>query len=334
MSRWRAAAWSGLGAGVMALGLYGAGAIKHSGGTDAAPAEAGESGAERDAAPAKRDPAADPTSLARLGVRTAAVTAVVTGQMADGFARGLDVGPLAAIVAEIDAASAAAGASRAEASRLEALYRQDVSASRRSVEAARAQALADTSRTRLAEQRVGLEFGSGLSRLGPSDVRQLVSEIATGRAALIRIDISGAMLAAGSAVEIGEPGSVNTVRVLGPAATADARLQSAGVLAIARGPLVWQVQAGRILRARAASGNTIAGLLVPRDAIVRFQGRMWVFRQTGKAFVRVAIDDPQNSPQGWIVRGELKAGDVIAVSGVTGLLALDAGGAVSETEKE
>ena len=47
---------------------------------------------------------------------------------------------------------------------------------------------------------------------------------------------------------------------------------------------------------------------------------------------RIALDDPQSTPQGWIVRGGLKAGDVIAVSGATGLLALDAGGAVAEAE--
>lgn len=311
----------------MALGLYGAGAIKGSGTTETTSAE------NADAPSDKHDPVTDPAGLARLGVKTAAVTAIVASQTADGFARGLDAAPLAAIAAEMDAARAAAGASRAEAARLEALYRQDVSASRRSVESARAQALADASRTRLAEQRIGLEFGSGLSRLGPAAVRQLVGEIANGRAALIRIDIPGAMLAPGSVVEIGEPGSAMAVQVLGPAATADARLQSAGVLAIVRGPLARQAQAGRILPARAATGIASSGILLPRDAIVRFQGRMWVFRKNGKAFERVALDDPQSSPQGWIVRGGLKAGEVIAVSGVTGLLAIDAGGAVSDAEE-
>lgn len=332
MSRWRSAAWAGMGAAAMALGLYGAGAIRHSDAVQTASAEDADAPTDKNAAPAKNEPVTDPAALARLGVKTAAVTTTVASQMTDGFARGLDVGPLAAIVAEADAARAAAAASQAEASRLEALYRQDVSASRRSVEAARALALADAARTRLAEQRVRLEFGSGLSRLGPGAIRQLVSEIAAGHAALVRIDIPGAMLAPGTVVEIGEPGSALTVRVLGAAATADARLQSAGVLAIVRGPLARQAQAGRILPARAATGVASSGMLVPREAIVRFQGRMWVFRQNGKAFERIALDDPQSTPQGWIVRGGLKAGDVIAVSGATGLLALDAGGAVAEAE--
>lgn len=324
MSQWRFAAWAGMGAGVMALGLYGTGAIRRSG--DMATASADST----DAPSHKSAPLADAGDLARLGVKTAAVTTTTASQTADGFARGLDAGPLAAIVAEVDAASAAASASRAEAARLEALYRQDVSASRRSVEAARAQALADSARIRFAEQRIGLEFGSGLMRLGPAGVRQLVGEIANGRAALVRIDIPGVLLGTGSQVTIGEPGSAMAVRVLGPAAAADARLQSAGVLAVVRGRLVRQVQAGRIMPARAATGIASSGIFVPRDAIVRFQGRMWVFRRDGKAFRRIALDDPQTSPDGWVVRSGLKAGDVIAVAGATGLLALDAGGAVSE----
>lgn len=333
MSRWRSAAWAGLGAGAMALGLYGAGAIKHSGMRETASAEDADARSDKDSPSQKHDLVTDPGTLARLGVRTGAVTTAVASQMADGFARGLDAGPLAAIVAETDAARAAAGASQAEAARLEALYRQDVSASRRSVESARAQALADASRSRLAEQRIGLEFGSGLFRLGPAAIRQLVGEIANGRAALIRIDIAGAMPAQGSVIEIGEPGSAMAVQVLGPAATADARLQSAGVLAIVRGLRARQAQAGRILPARAATGVASSGMLVPRDAIVRFQGRMWVFRLNGKVFERVVLDDPQSSPQGWIVRGGLKAGDVIAVAGAAGLLAIDAGGAVSDAEE-
>ena len=143
MSRWRSAAWAGMGAAAMALGLYGAGAIRHSDAVQTASAEDADAPTDKNAAPAKNEPVTDPAALARLGVKTAAVTTTVASQMTDGFARGLDVGPLAAIVAEADAARAAAAASQAEASRLEALYRQDVSASRRSVEAARALALAD-----------------------------------------------------------------------------------------------------------------------------------------------------------------------------------------------
>lgn len=329
MNRWQPAAWTALGAGVMVLGLYGAGAIRGTGAAPAPSADEGDAQPSKDAKPALTDPG----DLARLGVKTAAVGTIATSQTNDGFARGLDAGPLAAIVADIDAARVAADASRAEAARLDILYRQDVSASRRSVETARAQAQADAFKARLAEQRVGLEYGTGLARLGAGGVRHLVAEIVNGRAALVRIDIPDAALAAGSIVEIGEPGASFGARVLGPAAAADVKLQSAGVLAVVRGPLARQAQAGRVLPARAATGVTRAGVLVPRDAIVRFQSRMWVFRKTGKAFERVALEDPQPLREGWMVTNGVKAGDVIAISGAVGLLAIDARGAVSDAEE-
>ena len=112
MSRWRSAAWAGMGAAAMALGLYGAGAIKHSDAAQTASAEDADAPSEKDAARAKNDPVTDPAALARLGVKTAAVTTTVASQMADGFARGLDVGPLASIVAEIYAARVAAAAAQ------------------------------------------------------------------------------------------------------------------------------------------------------------------------------------------------------------------------------
>jgi hypothetical protein len=307
----------------MALGFHGLKDI----GPAAGVTEVGKSGSPRTASDSK------PIDLARLGVRTAALSVTTTRGMSGGFARSLDVAPLAAILAEVDAARASAAASQAEAGRLETLYRQDVSTSRRSVETARAQALADSSRVRLAEQRIGLEFGAGLMRMGPGALRQLVSEIAAGRAALVRIDVPGADLPSGSAIEIGEPGAGMLVHVLGPAAVADARLQSAGVLAVVRGPMARQAQAGRILPARASSSGAVAGVLVPRDAIIRFQGRMWVFRQNGRKFDRVALTDPQPVANGWVVRDGLKADDVIATSGAAGLLALEAGGTASDAEE-
>ncbi|MFX7090528.1 hypothetical protein ABTH94_20455, partial [Acinetobacter baumannii] len=88
-----------------------------------------------------------------------------------------DAGPLAAIEADVESNEAALSASQAEATRLGALYGQDQSASRRALDAARAQAHSDATRARLARQRIGLEVGPGLLRLGAGGIRQLVADI-------------------------------------------------------------------------------------------------------------------------------------------------------------
>lgn len=270
------------------------------------------------------------TTQRRLGIETAPLVAIYQSATAEGFAKGLEVGPLAAILAEVDAAEAASTASNAEFKRTEALNRMDVSASRRSVEQARAQAVADSARTRLAIQRMGLEIGPGILRFGVSGARGLVSEVAAGRAALVRVDIPGPILNPGARVLVGERPQT-TVRLLGPAATADARLQVAGSLAVIRGPMAQQLIAGRVLPATVATSPGRPGLLIPREAVIRFQGQLWVYRRDQRGFGRVALVDPVSVADGWVISRGLNTGDQIAIRGATGLLAIEQRGSGSGT---
>lgn len=313
------------GASILALALYWAGELGE---------KEGDADRDKPVAVASPDPVHDQALRQRLGIVVAPLVASTGAQRIGGFARGLDAGALAAIVAEVDSARATAAASQAEAARLDALYRNDVSASRRAVEAARAQAAADLARERLARQRIGLEYGPGLAGLGDADLHQLVSRIAVGDAALIRIDVPGVLLAPGSTVQIHAGDIVANARVLGTAAAADSKLQSAGVLAVVTGPATRQVLAGRVLAVQAASGGSVSGVLVPRDAIVRYQGQMWVFRQEGVKFEREALIDPQPVEAGWLVRGGLKPGETIVIHGAADLLALETRPAQSSGEAD
>lgn len=313
------------GASILALALYWAGDLGE---------KEGEARRDKPVATASPDPVRDPALRQRLGIVVAPLAAWSGAQQAGGFAKGLDAGALAAIVAEIDSARATAAASQAEATRLDALYHNDVSASRRALEAARAQAAADLARLRLARQRVGLEYGPGLASLGDAGLHQLVSRIAAGDAALIRIDVPGVLLATGTSVQVHAGDLVASARVLGAAAAADSKLQSAGVLAVVTGPAVRQVLAGRVLTVQAASGGSVSGVLVPRDAIVRYQGQMWVFRQEGGKFEREALIDPQPVEAGWLVRGGLKPGETVVIHGGAGLLALETRPAQSSGEED
>lgn len=332
MNRMYGPVWALCGAGALALALYTIGLL----GPVTSPKPANEALAKQKASPGETVGVVtiDADTQRRLGIVVAPLTVSRDAATLDGFAKGLDAAPLAAIIAEIDTAEAAAVASAAEAGRLEALYRQDTSASRRSVEAARAQARGDAARVRLAQQRIGIEFGPGLLHLGVAQVRRLASEIANGDAALVRIDIPGANLAPGAVVSVAAGSATSMVRVLGPAGAADARLQSAGALAVLRGPMAHQSLTGRVLTARIATGRARASLLVPRDAIVRFRGQMWVYRQTAKSFLRVALIDPVSAADGWLVSDGLAPSDRIAVHGGAGLLAIDLGGASQGTSAE
>ncbi|CAN5205807.1 hypothetical protein BH10PSE13_BH10PSE13_00420 [soil metagenome] len=171
------------------------------------------------------------------GIRIVTLAFARAGMLRSGLARALDIGALSAIYSEISSAGAALDASRADYARQRALAAADQSASTRAVETARAQALADQARLDVAARRIGLEFGPGLSSFSPAALGDLVRAVAAGQASLIRIDFSDGPAPRGTLVQIGDARESTTVRLLGAAAAADARLQSVGQLAVVRGPL-------------------------------------------------------------------------------------------------
>lgn len=305
--------WVLLGAGVTSAGF-----IAHDSHSDPA-------AAETPAAPVN-PLALDAAGQAKAGVTVATLTAgTAQGELA-GLARVVDLSPLAATIAEIGTARAALGASQAEAARLRALVAADDSAPRRSLEAAQATARADAVRLELAQRRLALEIGPGLAQV---DAAGLVADAARGDAALLRIDIPGAALDPGNLVRL-DGGPV--VRILGPAAMADPRLQTAGALAIARGVSARGLTAGRSIPAHAASGGALTGTMVPAGAIVRWQGSRWVYRQENRAFQRVELSRGQPIGGNWLATGDVKPGDRVAVTGAASLLAIETAPAGGEEE--
>lgn len=281
-------------------------------------------------AAAERDPLAlDAGQRARLGIVTGVLTPAQNQAGVAAFARALDVGPLAAIDSEILTARAAATASAAEAARLGDLARQDQSASARSVQAAAAQATADQQRVALAERRVALEFGPGLARLDTRARAALIVDIAGRRAALLRIDIPGD-LRDGGAIRVGDPPV--QVTVLGAASATDTRVQGASLLAILRGPSVNDAAAGRLLPARVAGGARESGTIVPKSAVIRANGRLWVFVPKGDSFERRAIDGARPVDNGWFVASGVKPGDTIVTAGAGALRGIETGPAPAEAD--
>ena len=69
------------------------------------------------------------------------------------------------------------------------------------------------------------------------------------------------------------------------------------------------------------SGEALAGVMVPRTAIVRFHGDAWVYVQTGAdTFERVAIALDHPLADGWFVRAGLKPQAKVVTTGAQQLL--------------
>lgn len=291
--------------------------------SDAAPAEtvAPEAGVHMDA-----------ETQARMGVAVQPIAAAQAAKTASGFARVMDVGPLAAIESEVSTAMAVAVSSAEEHKRLVALAAQDQAASRRSVEAAAAQATADAARANLAARRIGLEWGPGLEKMPDGERSRLLSDIATGKAALVRIDAPAAGADVTRVVLRTERGvAAIPVTLIGRAAAADARLQTSGVFGIVRGADAAQLAAGRLVEADLELGAEEQGFLLPDSALLRSGGVMSIYVKTGpETFEQRTVEGGHASVGGWFVSTGFAATDQIVTGGAASLLAAEAGPVAAE----
>jgi hypothetical protein len=269
----------------------------------------------------------DAETQAKMGVKVAAPVAAVAAQTLQGFARVMDVGPLAAIESEVSAAEAAAAASSEEHRRLAALAAQDQAASARSVEAAKAQAAADAARVSLATRRIGLEWGPALERMPDGERSRLLTDIAAGRAVLLRIDAPGATAKVTRAsVRADRDAASIPVAIIGPAAAADARLQTAGLLGLVRGAAAQTLPTGRLMQADLELGATEEGFALPESALLRAEGSVFVYMKTGPdTFARREVADGRATANGWFVAEGFKPDEQVVVDGAASLLAAEQG---------
>ena len=267
----------------------------------------------------------DAATQRRLGLVTAPLVAARQTGASSGFARVLDAGPLAILDADIAAAQAALAASQAEATRTRTLNAEDQTVSRRVAQAAAAQARADSARLQLLRRRLGLEWGQGVSGLSDVARGRLVSELAAGRAALVRIDAAGGISSARHAIglDLGPDGRA-TANVLGPARTSDPRLQTTGALALVRGAVASRLGAGAVLPARIETGGAAAGVTLPREALVRREGQTLAYvRRDAGSFERRTVAGGIAGPGGIFVASGFRPGEAVVIKGAAQLLAAE-----------
>ena len=263
---------------------------------------------------------------ARLGVQTQVLTAAPAPQGHASTARVLDPGPLIQLDADLAAASASLAASRAEASRTRQLYAQDRTASARALEMAEAQAQADLQRVSGAQRRLLLEWGEGVAHLPERRRAALLNDLAHVRSELVRIELPPEVPVppAGAVVRLRSAAATMQAKVLGMLPVADPRLQTRGVLAELSGSQA-QLAVGQMLSAQLPAPASAAGVILPRDALLREGSQVWAYVQTGPAtFVRREVTGFQPLTAGWFVSGGFAPGERVVAAGAAALLGVEA----------
>jgi hypothetical protein len=268
-----------------------------------------------------------PDAQAKFGLRTQALAAGSFSPSATAYAKVIDAGPLAALENEIEAAEAAAAASRAEAARTKALNADDAAVALKVAEAAQAQARADAARVTLARRRLGLEWGPAIARLSDRNRVALINSLAAGRAALVRIDTPSNAGQGGvrtAMLEIAPDQPPVRAVVLGPARTAEARLISSGLLAEVAGPAAASLSVGFTARARLEAGSARTGVILPREALIRSDGGTWAYVRKGPdSFERRAVESPAPADGGLFVAKGFAPGEQVVTTGAGAVFAAE-----------
>jgi len=262
---------------------------------------------------------------ARLGVATRKLVATRHSTETDAFAKVLDPEPLVQLDSDLATAEAAATASAAEAARSKALHGDNASISAKDTEAAVAQARQDALKVDILRQRLGLEWGPGIARLGEAARGRLVHALSAGTVALVHVDTHNNEGQAGAKyvkVDIGDDSVRGTV--IGPARAAEPRLQSSGLIVQVAGHSAILLSVGLTQSAHIESTTAEAGVMIPREAVIRYRGLDWAYVRTGPSgFERRLIDGPVPESDGFFVAHGFAGGDEVVVSGATALFAAE-----------
>lgn len=270
----------------------------------------------------------------RYGVEETVLEAASIPETLPAFVQAIDAGPLAALQADLTAASAISDASSREYQRLLSLANQDQSASRAAVERALSAAAGDAARVDLLQRRLALEWGPALAQMDAVDRSDLLDQLALGEAALLRADsLQAPAGVVGSVTVYMDDGQSVQAEPLGFASTASAQLQTVGLYAVLRGESALAMRPGRTLGGTIDTGEVLDGVLIPRDAIVRLDGDAWAYVQTGPdAFARRQISSPGFVADGWLVTHSFVPGERVVTSGAGALLAVERADELAEAD--
>ncbi len=247
------------------------------------------------------------------------------------FGRVLDPTPLVTLEGDLAAAEAGLEASRAEYERTQKLLAAGENISRKLAETALAQFRADEIKRNGLQRRARMEWGTLLAADDPDRRRKIVEQLVRGDCSLVRVDLlpgdalvepplGARLLVLGRETQPVETRSITAANDVDPKSQAQGYL-----LQIEQPPFVFRP--GMALSAwLLLPGKPRAGFAVPRSAILRHDGRTWVYvQEEAEKFVRkpVKLDTPLEAGKGWFVAeagGGIKAEDLLVITGAQALL--------------
>ena len=232
-----------------------------------------------------------------------------------------------AAAGDVERSEIAAKAARIGVQRLRSLHRDDRIVSDKALESAQATLATHESNLRLATSQLRLQemairqqwgqvLGSWLSDGSPQ-----LDRIFAGQDLLIQIVLPTGRALADIAYADLAPAPDNRLKatIVSAAPQSDPKFQGQGFFAIAPPDVL--LRPGMTVPAIVPLGTPSAGVTVPGAALVRWQGRSWVYVAVSEQeFARRLVEDAIAMPQGWFVASSLAPGTVVVTHGAQLLL--------------
>jgi hypothetical protein len=268
-----------------------------------------------------------------MGLKTTALEPASLASDVKAYGRVLDSSSLASSVADLISAQAASAASQAELARLKNLVAQN-NTSARAVEAQIAVATRDQAQVQAIRLRLLANWGGALAQR--DDLASMLQSLGSLESALVQLD-----LPAGEPLK-GQPTGARlltlanetqpvTAQFLGPAPVVDPQMQGRGFLFLVQPNTARLAPGAAVTGYLDLPGEAQSGVLLPRDAVLHFNGATWVYVQrSDTTFERdeIALERPLTN--GWFVKTELKPQDKIVTVGAQQLLSEELKGQVAE----
>jgi len=266
----------------------------------------------------------DAPTQQRLGLKTEEPTPVQWQPEMKGYGHVIDPATLSAAVADLESARAAAETSGREYDRLKTLAAQN-NASAQALEAARASATHDQLAFEASRTRFALDWGQSLAE--QTNLDTLVQQLSSGKTTLVRVDLpAGQVLPTAPTAARIVPLTDETKSVKGELFSAGTSVnpatQSQSFFYLIPGqPLVPGASVTGFLE---ISGKPVDGVVIPPDAVLRYEGKSWIYAQTGSNdFTRTEIPLDRPAENGWFVPGNLTATHRVVVSGAQTVLSAE-----------
>lgn len=226
----------------------------------------------------------DAETQKQIALETAPVVVTNFQPEIKGYGFVLDPAPLAMAVAEAASAQIAASASRQEFERLKTLGDNTAA---KNLQAADAASRRDALALDLAKAHLKLSWGNAVAE--QTNLSALVNSLTSSEAALVRIDLPlGETMAtpplAARLLALGNETNFVTAEFFSAATTVDPQTQNRGFLFLAKENGQRLAPGTAVTGFLKLSGEPLRGVIIPRSAIVRLNGKLWFYAQTEPNF--------------------------------------------------